>query len=78
MFTDEQLNQLRGVMREEVGPLIREEVEPIKKDLKTVKRSVRKIEKTIDVLVRRTDEADVALRRRVERVEDHLGMAKPQ
>ncbi len=69
VFTDEQLAQLRNV--------IREEVEPVKKDLKTLKRSVRKIEKTVDILIRRTDEEDVALRRRVERIEDHLGLPEP-
>jgi hypothetical protein len=70
MFTDEQLQQLRSV--------IQEENEPLKKELKIVKRSVQKIERTVGVLIKRTDNEDVALRRRVERVEDHLSLPKTQ
>lgn len=42
------------------------------KALKPVKKDLRYIKKTIDVLIDRTDREDVALQKRVTKIEEHL------
>ena len=47
----------------------------IGKDIKEVKKRVKKIEKTTDIIIDAFDKADVKLQKRVTKIEEHLGLA---
>lgn len=66
MLTKSDLNQIGGV--------IDEKLEPIKKDLKYLKKKVNRIDKTVSLTVKNYDERDVKLERRVKRIETHIGL----
>ena len=81
MLTKTDLKQIegivQGVVRNETRQIIQQELEPIRKDTKTLKRDMRYVKKTIDIMVRMFNEDDVKLRKRVEKIEDHLGFVQP-
>ncbi len=66
MLTKIDLNQIRNV--------IGEELEPIKKDLKYLRKKVNRIDKTVSLTVKNYDEGDVKLERRVGKIEEHIGL----
>ncbi|OGH44442.1 MAG: hypothetical protein A3J14_03250 [Candidatus Levybacteria bacterium RIFCSPLOWO2_02_FULL_37_18] len=77
-------NETRQIIQQELEPIrketrqiIQQELEPIRKDTKTLKRDMRYVKKTIDIMVRMFNEDDVKLRKRVEKIEDHLGFVQP-
>jgi len=82
MLTKTDLNQIKGIVHEEVDTIVEEklnsklklELEPIKKDLKYLKKKVNKIDKTVNLIVTNYDEADVKLERRVKKIEQHLAL----
>lgn len=88
MLTKTDLNQIRGVVHEEVDTVIEQKLEPIKKDLtylkrdvidlkkdaKYLKKKVNRIDKTVSLIVKNYDEEDVKLARRVRRIEQHLAL----
>ena len=88
MLTKTDLNQIRGVVRDEVGEIVDQKLEPIKKninglvqdvtslkkDMSNVKRDVKYLRKTANVIVKNYDEGDVMLGRRVKKIEQHLGL----
>ena len=89
MLTKTDLNQIRGVVREEVDVVVGEKLKPIKTDLnqigqvidekldyklKPIKKDLRYLRKTVDLIVRDYDEADVKLERRVRKIEHHVGL----
>jgi predicted Holliday junction resolvase-like endonuclease len=49
-----------------------EKLTPLQKDIKSIKKKLSYVQKTVDILVRRTDEADVDLQLRMNRVEKVL------
>jgi len=49
----------------QIGQVIDEKLEPIKKDLKYLKKKINRIDKTVDIIVKNYDEADVKLFRRI-------------
>lgn len=70
MLTKNDLTQIRNVIKEEV----RLETKPIRKDLKTLKKKVTKIEKTVDVMIDQFNRDDMRLNKRVKKIETHLGL----
>ena len=74
MLTKTDLNQIRGIVHEEVDVVVDEKLEPIKKDLKTLRKDVKYLKKTADIVVANYDEADVKLERRVNKIERHLAL----
>lgn len=70
MLTKLDLLQIKKIVQQE----IHQEVNPIKKDIKTLKLDVKKIQKTIDTMLDVLDREDVTLRKRVEKIEDHLAL----
>lgn len=48
--------------------------EKLDKKLKPLKRDINRIRKDVSYLIKKTDEADVRLERRVTRIENHLGL----
>jgi len=67
MFTDDQLNQLRQVIREETKPLIQEE-------LKSIKKSLQQIKKTQDALLDMLDLEQARQSKKIQRLEKHLDL----
>ncbi len=85
MLTKTDLNQIRGVVREEVDVVVEEKLEkglePIKKDLtiikkdaKYLKKKVNRIDRTVSLIVKNYDEGDIKLDRRVRKIEEHIGL----
>ena len=80
MLTKIDLSQIREIVHEEVDVIVEEklnsklklELEPIKKDLKYLKKKVNRIDETVNLIVANYDEADVKLERRVKKIEQHL------
>lgn len=50
-------------------------VEGLTKDMKDVKKRVRKTEKTVDYIIGKFNEEIVSTQKRVTKIEDHLGLA---
>lgn len=71
MLTKTDLNQIRGVVHEEVDVVVEEKLES---KLKPIKKDLRYLKKTVDIIVRNYDEADVKLQRRVKKIETPIGL----
>ncbi len=71
MLTRDDLEQIRGVMREEVRSIVREEVSS---QLKPVNRKLNRIQKDMTFIVKDYSNAVSHLRKRVDRIEDHLDL----
>ena len=86
MLTRDDLEQIRGVFKnemhvaiqEEVRGIVREEIQyeigPIKKNLAVVTHKVNRLQKDITLIVHDYSNAISGLRKRVERIEDHLDL----
>ncbi len=87
MLTRDDLNQIRGIVREEVHDevqnevrgIIREEVRKIVKvevslQLKPVNRKLNRLQKDITFIVHDYSNAIMHVRKRVERIEEHLDL----
>lgn len=70
MLTKSDLNQIGNVIDEK----LEKGLDPIKKDLKYLKKKVNRIDKTVSLIVRNYDEADVKLQRRVSKIEQHMAV----
>ncbi|MBI4098167.1 MAG: hypothetical protein HY426_03950 [Candidatus Levybacteria bacterium] len=57
---------------QQIGEVIDIKLEPVKKDLKVLKKDVNYLKKSVDLVVKKYDEGDVALGKRVSRIEEHL------
>ena len=60
-------------LKKRLGP-IELRFTPIEKDLKYLKKKINKMDKTLDAVARNYDEGDVALGKRVKRIETHLNL----
>lgn len=58
----------------QIRTVVKDEIEPLARDLKDVKTRVKKIEKNVDVMARLFDAEDVKLAKRVSKIEEHLGL----
>lgn len=75
MLTKTDLNQIRGVVHEEVDVTVENKLKPIAKDIKVLRKDVNYLRKTVDLIVKNYDEADVKLERRVRKIEAHVGLS---
>lgn len=74
MLTPNDLQAIKRLIQEE-GQVIRKDVSAdVDKKLKPIKKDIKKIKKDINVMVKVFDREDMNLRRRVVRVEKHLGL----
>lgn len=53
-------------------------LKPITEDIKSMRSDLRKVQKDVRVMLAALDRADVELYKRVERIEQHLGLSKLQ
>lgn len=67
MLKKTDLNQIRVVVNEEVEGVVEKKLKPVKKDL-------RYLRKTVDLIVKNYDEADVKLQRRISKIEQHISL----
>lgn len=56
----------------QIGNVIEDKLKPVKKDLTDVGKRVRKIEKTVDLVIDTFDRDIIGLRKRTDRIEQHL------
>ena len=70
---------------EQIGKIIKAETEPLKKQLdeqgkgiKTLQKDSRKIRKDVKAMLDFLNKEDVRLLRRVERLEEHIGLPRPE
>ena len=77
MLTTNDLQQIRGVVHEEVKPIkdsvskLQKDVTGLKKDMTGVKKDIRKIKDSQDIIVSFFDHSYLELEKRVSRVEHH-------
>ena len=84
MLTKTDLKQIRGVVHEEVDVVVENKLKPIKTDinqignvvdekldykLKPIKKNLRYLKKTVDLIVKNYDEGDVKIERRVRKID---------
>lgn len=89
MFTEEQLNQLREVIKAETEPLkqgvqgLRQDMQEVKtrldsaeKTQRDMKRILTRVAKDVKYISGSYDERIISNRRRIERLEEHTGINK--
>jgi len=78
MLTKQDLSQIQQVVHKEVQnetrKIVQEELRPLKKDVSTLKEDVAEIRKDVKTIVRFFDREYLELRKRVERIENHLDL----
>ena len=67
MLTKSDLNKIEKI--------VETKIDPIKEDLKIVKSDISKIRKDIDVIIALFDREYINLRKRVEKIEERLGLS---
>ncbi len=66
--------EVPAMIRKEVPVMIRKEVAPLKQDINSVKSDVAQIRKDMKVIITFFDREYLELRKRVDRIEEHLGL----
>lgn len=78
MLTKDDLSQIKVIVQDETRKIVKEEIDPLKKDVKTLKIDVSVIRKDIKQIVTFFDHGYLELRERVENIEQHLGINYPR
>lgn len=68
--------ETRKIVHEETRKIVQEELAPVKKDIKGIKSELKKVRKTVDVMGRLLDGEQMKQRKRIIRIEEHLGFAQ--
>ncbi|MBI4091975.1 MAG: hypothetical protein HY427_02110 [Candidatus Levybacteria bacterium] len=83
MLTKSDLQKIGSVVDDRLETKLEKKLEPIKKDLTDVKKDIKylrkkvnKIDKTVSVLVERSDREETLLKQRVKRIEEHLDLPR--
>ncbi len=77
MLTKTDLSQIQKIVQVETKKIVQEEVgiivdERLDKKLKPIKKDLRYLKKTVNLIAKNYDEGDMRLERRVKRIEQHL------
>jgi hypothetical protein len=83
MLTSQDLSEIQKIIRKETKSIVQEETSlivekamaPIKKDLKTIKSDMTQIRSDVKTIVNFFDKEYLELRKRVERIEEHLSLS---
>jgi hypothetical protein len=70
MLTKNDLNQISG--------LLDSKIEPLKNDIETIKNDVSRIKKTQDTMLDLLDKEQMEQRKRIVRLEQHVGLQLPE
>lgn len=74
--------QTRKIVQEELAPIktnvqaLQTDMHGVKKDIKGIKSELKKVRKTVDVMGRLLDGEQMRQRKRIVRIEEHLGFAQ--
>ena len=71
MLTKEELEQLGQLIDQRLDVKLDQKLKPIKKNLRAVK-------KTVDVMAKLLDGEQMRQRKRIDKIEDHLGFPHPE
>lgn len=71
MLYSSDLTQIKKLLVAEIDPL-KKDLGSLKTDIKDVKKRVRKTEKTVDIMIDLFDKEIVGTQKRVTRIEEHL------
>ena len=74
MLTNTDLGKIGNIVQKESRKIVQKEFSPVKKDIKTIKSDISQIRIDIKVIVSFFDREYLELRKRVERIEEHLGL----
>jgi hypothetical protein len=74
MLTKNDLNQISELLDERLDVKLDVKLEPIKKDIKFLKRDVSRIKKTQDTMLDLLDREQMQQRKRIVRLEEHVGL----
>lgn len=72
-LTKSDLDQIRGVVHEEVETVVDERLD---EKLKPITKELRYIRKTVEIIGKNYDEGDVKLERRIRKIEQHLTLSE--
>jgi len=64
----------RQIVQGETRKIVQEEIEPVKNEIKTIKKDIREIRSDIKAIISFFDREFINLLKRVERIEEHLGL----
>jgi len=78
MLTKNDLSQIRGVVKDEVGEQLDSKLAPIKKDIKSLKKDVSQIKRDQNSMLIMLDKEQMQQRKRITRLEEHVGLPIPQ
>ncbi len=71
MLTKDELEQLGQLIDQRLDVKLDQKLKPIKKNLLTIK-------KTVDVMAKLLDGEQMRQRKRIDKIEDHLGLPHPE
>lgn len=74
MLTKNDLNQIRGIVKEEIT----EQLDPVKKDVGSLKKDVKLIKRDQKMMLDLLDKEQMQQRKRIIRLEEHAGFPSPQ
>lgn len=72
MLTKNDLQQIQKV----VDTSLEQKLDPVKTDLKYLRKKVNRINKTVGIIVKNYDEGDVKLAKRIKKIEQHLALSE--
>lgn len=78
MLTKSDIEVIKTLIRDGNDSVLGQFEVTFDKKLKPIKKDIRKIKKDVSSLIKRDDENDVYLHRRVLRIEEHLKIETPQ
>ena len=77
MLTKNDLNQIRGIVSDEISGQLDTKLDSIKKDIKVLKSGLSKLGKNQDIMLDLLDKEQMEQRKRLSRLEEHVGFSVP-
>jgi hypothetical protein len=74
MLTKQDLSEIQKIIQQETSVIVEKAINPIKKDIKTIKSDISQIRSDIKTVINFFDKEYLELRKRVERIEEHLNL----
>ena len=72
MLTKQDLSEIQKIVQQETSVIVEKAIAPIKKDISTMKSDISQIRSDVKTVVNFFDKEYLELRKRVERIEEHL------
>jgi hypothetical protein len=78
MLTKNDLNQIRGVVSDEISGQLDAKLDSVKKDIKVLKGGLSKLQKNQGTMLDLLDREQMEQRTRISRLEEQVGFSTPQ